>query len=630
MSADLFAAFENPPQSSGTQQNPSQSGGGPQPDDPFSFLTSSFPAPKPQTSQQTSAWPTLQQPTTASPASAWPAPQFQYNAQNVSAQAHNASVWGDLAGLGATQSGSPFAVQKPAEEEDDDWGDFEGPATSTRAQQPVLPSTTNLYNPPAVSATTTQPPVRTRVIRASTLDMMNNRLVDIGGTSSTQVPRHEAPSWGAPTKKERPQKKPTNTNADVLFDADDFDGQDIAEEDDDDFGDFEGGTTVTVAPRAAPPKPAPSLDLLSLDSISSSPAQTKKQPPGLLLSSLSPTDNALPYPQAPKSPYGSFQNRKPAAMKELKVKTPLGEEFPVEVKQQSPSPVTAWPSVEQRDPEREEWAAFEDLPDTKPTRSKAASTQKPTAQQTASEWDWGNDWDSAAQETQPKATAAGTNSLPSDASGPPPTNVPPPSILLSIFPQLLDLANTSLLKPISAQPASVQDRVLSDEATLIFLRCYLTLATVAARIIAGRKLRWHRDKLLMQKMSISAAGGKGGMKLAGVDKQQSAHEDREAAEVVDVWKKQVGRLRSAVAAANRAASTDLKVPELAVTVAVQTAKGALTAPKPCVICGLKRDERIPKVDYLMEDSFGEWWVEFWGHRACRNFWLEHEVKLRSR
>ncbi|KAK3946099.1 hypothetical protein QBC46DRAFT_414859 [Diplogelasinospora grovesii] len=113
----------------------------------------------------------------------------------------------------------------------------------------------------------------------------------------------------------------------------------------------------------------------------------------------------------------------------------------------------------------------------------------------------------------------------------------------------LDLANTSLLKPISAQLASVQDRVLSDEATLIFLRCYLTLATVAARIIAGRKLRWHRDKLLMQKMSISAAGGKGGMKLAGVDKQQSAHEDREAAEVVDVWKKQVGRLRSAVAAA---------------------------------------------------------------------------------
>ena len=127
------------------------------------------------------------------------------------------------------------------------------------------------------------------------------------------------------------------------------------------------------------------------------------------------------------------------------------------------------------------------------------------------------------------------------------------------------------------------------------------------------------------------------MKLAGIDKTQSAHEDREAAEVMSVWKAQVGRLRSAVAAANAAAALasrnetmPLKVPELSLSVSAHAAANVVTAPKPCVICGLKRDERIAKVDFEVEDSFGEWWVEFWGHRACRNFWLQHEVKLRSR
>ncbi|KAJ3502922.1 hypothetical protein NM208_g16619 [Fusarium decemcellulare] len=30
-----------------------------------------------------------------------------------------------------------------------------------------------------------------------------------------------------------------------------------------------------------------------------------------------------------------------------------------------------------------------------------------------------------------------------------------------------------------------------------------------------------------------------------------------------------------------------------------------TAPKACIICGLKREERVAKVDYEVEDSFGE-------------------------
>lgn len=126
------------------------------------------------------------------------------------------------------------------------------------------------------------------------------------------------------------------------------------------------------------------------------------------------------------------------------------------------------------------------------------------------------------------------------------------------------------------------------------------------------------------------------MKLAGIDKSQSGREDREAADLVATWKDVVGRLRTAVAAANAAVARDaalgrpLKVPELADATRVETVKGALTAPKACVVCGLKRDERVAKVDFEVEDSFGEWWVEFWGHRDCRNFWVEHEAALRSR
>ncbi|KAK4660489.1 hypothetical protein QC762_0019540 [Podospora pseudocomata] len=133
-------------------------------------------------------------------------------------------------------------------------------------------------------------------------------------------------------------------------------------------------------------------------------------------------------------------------------------------------------------------------------------------------------------------------------------------------------------------------------------------------------------------MTISAAvaGGKPGMKLAGIDKTQSIREEQEVAEVIEVWKKQVGRLRGVVAAMNSAHHENLKIPELATNMAVTVAKNVPTAPKACVVCGLKRDERVAKVDYEVEDSFGEWWIEFWGHRQCANFWVEHEKELRQR
>lgn len=583
MSADLFAAFETPPAESNYQKTKkpgtTPSVASPNQNDPFAFLTASPPAtgPQPQPFQwqpvttqstvPTGLWPTVASPTGQ--------PQVQ-----------NSTVWGDLGGLLGTQSPQVQVEQESVKEDEDDWGDFEAPEGTSQ-----IPTVAN----------TIQGPVRNRIVRASTIDMLSNKLVDLSTNSSNPDPRP------------RPSHTP---DPNVLFDASDFELQDDGGggDDDDDFGDFE------AEPAQAPPTLF-STSSYGAGASSFGATQSKKQPPTLLLSDQPTSSNGSLYPQAPKSPYGSFQTRKPDPMKELKIKTPQTAEFPQEVKRRSPSPVTAWPDGGNDDFDND-WAEFKDLPSdpkppNKPTTAKTKGAEKPNV-------------------VKPQPVL--NNSLIPDttAIGPPPTNIPPPSVLLSIFPQLLDVASTSLLKPISGLSASKQQLVTANEATRVFLEGYLALATVAARIIAGRKLRWHRDKFLMQGMTISAAGGKGGMKLAGIDKTQSAREDREAAEVMNVWKAQIGRLRTAVAAANAASAsagtttTPLKVPELSLHVSAQAVANVVTAPKPCVVCGLKRDERIAKVDFAVEDSFGEWWVEFWGHRACRNFWLQHEVNLRQR
>ncbi len=134
----------------------------------------------------------------------------------------------------------------------------------------------------------------------------------------------------------------------------------------------------------------------------------------------------------------------------------------------------------------------------------------------------------------------------------------------------------------------------------------------------------------------SAQGSKlSGMKLTGIDKGENLKEEREVADVVRIWKEQLGKLRSAVAAANAGgASPPLGViPEIAGTLPVRVGKvaeGAFVAEKACVLCGLKREERVEKVDVSVEDTFGEWWVEYWGHAACHNFWEEHKDELRQR
>ncbi|PNY25739.1 Uncharacterized protein TCAP_04325 [Tolypocladium capitatum] len=582
MSADLFAEFnslsgtpppaQQPPR--GGQSNQLQSHGWSR--DPFGLGQSSdSPAP---TSPPTQQWPSVQ---------AWPS---------------GTSGWASL-----SQPAQPSGVaQQAAAGDDDGWGDFEV-ADST------APSTNVVPRPLAVKAQ--EPPPIDRITRVPAIDLMADNLVDVG----RPAPSDTGSSWSQHQMKPKPrphvQAAPGDPN--VLFDADDFElqGGEEDDEDDDEFGDFEAVAQPPSRPRPAAASTAnitPSLDLLSLDDSPPTPPQdaVRRQPLGkpsgpLAFGAL--TFGALSSNRTPAPKYPSLNDRDP--FPDLSATTSAGSG--PSSKARADLSVTAWPSNANAKDEDEDWAVWDDVPTADRSTKKAVGDgEQPD----------GRDWD-AAGGSKPSTVEA-------NDSDPPPMNVPPPSVILSAFPELFHSGN-SLFKPVAGQNASIKRQILANPKAVRFLQGYLLLGATAARVIAGRKHRWHRDKILAKSMSISAAGSRG-MKLAVVDKTRSAREDREAADVVAAWREHVGGLRSAVAAANSNGKASLKVPELSENMQIHTAKLVPTAPKPCIICGLKREERVARVDDDVEDSFGEWWAEHWGHRACKNFWVEHEQRLRQR
>jgi hypothetical protein len=635
MSADLFAEFGNlsaaPAQAEQKQQNSVPATG-----DPFSFLSSN----------------------SASPYFQAPAPNSQHNPlQSWRSQSQTQPSQSSWPGLSNGTSKGPGGVEE-AEEEEDGWGDFETAstvapqaATQTSVSQPAArrDATSNTSLTSIGNYQRARPPPVTRIVRASTLDLISNNLVDTGDSpaQAASPPLHnDAPKPQSQLVKER------NHDPSVLFDADDFDGEEVPEEeDDDDFGDFE----------SVPARAAPVVDLFSPAPDVSSGRKTNKAVTATrasdLLSGLSLMDEEpplrLPHTQLQSPPFTQTLSSN-AGLQVRRHKVP---DFLEDAEATESNPPTAWPAMgswEVKDDSGKKDGGFFDDWDTAAKTTPLKQNQQDEVPPSDIGWEWDavddNSSSPQAQSDQPPRTSQGTaaklnmphgtgastssqQEMLADETGLPPTNIPPPAIILSLFPQLLDLAETALFKPLGTQSASIKDRVLSDPRSYDFLRAYLLLTTVAARIIAGRKQRWHRDKFLSQSMSISAAGGKGGMKLAGIDKSQAAREDREAADVLEVWAGNVGKLRNAVAAANGASTKDkgqqLKVPELSSTMAVQTLRGAETAAKACFLCGLKREERIVRVDFDVEDSFHEWWVDHWGHRACRNFWIEHEAALRQ-
>lgn len=217
----------------------------------------------------------------------------------------------------------------------------------------------------------------------------------------------------------------------------------------------------------------------------------------------------------------------------------------------------------------------------------------------------------------------------------PPSNIPPPSILLLLATTVLQSLPMEI-KSLIASLKPMNSESHSEQSHLNEIKSRLSFSRAIARIIAGRRLRWKRDTHLAQSMKIAPAqaGKSGGMKLAGIDRMESRREDQEASEVVRVWKQHVGSLRSSVASlGTRFPGHTMLLPDIAENMPVRTAnagEGALTAPKSCILCGLKREERVQKVDVHVEDSFGEWWVDHWGHADCRLFWEANKNSLKQR
>ena len=220
--------------------------------------------------------------------------------------------------------------------------------------------------------------------------------------------------------------------------------------------------------------------------------------------------------------------------------------------------------------------------------------------------------------------------------GPPPSNVPPPSILLLLVTTIFVSLPTDLkiIIPFSKPNRSSQTQI--DQSLVNKLSTHLAVVRAGARIIAGRKLRWRRDNRLSQSMKIGPAhaGKAGGMKLSGIDRTETRREDREAEEAVKSWKQHLGVLRDTIAIINHhQPGLHLIVPEISETMPIRQAKpdiGAISAPGCCFLCGVKRDERVEKIDVDVEDSFGEWWTDHWGHVDCTVFWKEQASSLPQR
>ncbi|KAL8795425.1 MAG: hypothetical protein Q9182_007534 [Xanthomendoza sp. 2 TL-2023] len=219
-------------------------------------------------------------------------------------------------------------------------------------------------------------------------------------------------------------------------------------------------------------------------------------------------------------------------------------------------------------------------------------------------------------------------------TGPAPSNIPPPSVLLSIVTSILGCLPEEIRVIVSFISTSLMnDTSPSDDAIFETLIGKVSVINASARILAGRKLRWRRDTHLAQRMSIGPAnaGKTGGMKLTGVDRTESRREDQEATEMVRTWKYQLGGLKSHIARINAQQSeAQFALPDMSDSIPIRVVKlseGGLTASKCCFLCGLKRDERVARLDVNVEDSFGEWWIDHWGHVDCIRFWEEHKDSL---
>jgi hypothetical protein len=441
-------------------------------------------------------------------------------------------------------------ILETATDENDDWGDFEGGSSS------VEPAALNNQNPFSVSVPQTSQPKHSTWSTGPTQD-------DLFSICEAPPAQPSQDLWTkAPVIKAKKSADPS-----VLFDAEnDFD-------EDDDFGDFEGEDTKPPAINV--PTNSAVADLLGELNFSEPTAPVSGEREGISARRKAPS----------------------SSMKE----TPASGSHSISSMKQAPSVAPVPPATQQDD----SWDTFDDWEASIPTKVPVAAPSKSKVS--------GPNVTTKATSTPPPILSPTFDDVqPGEL---PPTTVPPPAVLLTLFPPLFSEAQEKLFKPMAAQGLPMRNKLLSESATIAYLQGYLMLASVAAHIIAGRKLRWKRDQHLSQGMRIGPASSRAtsGMKLSSVDKSENMKEEREVSDVVLAWKDQVGRLRHVVSAANQIRAGTLgAVPDIQETMAVKVLKqgeGGVPAAQPCMMCGLKRDERVGLADQGVEDSFGEWWVD---------------------
>lgn len=418
-----------------------------------------------------------------------------------------------------------------------------------------------------------------------------------------------------------PPKKPTfqtfdlpqTHDSDVLFDA----TVDAPLSDtEDEWGEFEGpdssvppsqhqvstsikATGPSISQSRSHPNESISGTIDLLDSLSMDvPAPASKQPPrGPLKSKHQPQpSNPPPEPTWDDDSFGDwgeFADETPS--------NPPPVKSPPKRKQHLVQPAPSQTTWE----EDEDWGDFDDGPSANPALSKPNQTPRPST------------------------TSPPSNIIPGTSSSSPttvrPTNIPPPSVLLEL---LVDIFNALQQEAAKAKARDTQQAIKNNTAS----RIQNTLET-AARIIAGRTLRWKRDTILSQSMRIgpARAGKSSGMKLSAVNKHEDVKEKQDAVDVLSLWRERAALFNSVVQAAGRRPIPAVADPNALKVVMARAETGAIKASHPCALCALKRDERVLKLDAEnVQDSFGEWWTEHWGHTACREFWEANRGLLGQR
>ncbi|KAI9041192.1 uncharacterized protein KD926_007304 [Aspergillus affinis] len=386
-----------------------------------------------------------------------------------------------------------------------------------------------------------------------------------------------------------PQLPQYDNGGDVLFDAT---LETVSNDDSEDWGEFESADKAPAPPVPTEPVRRQAAGVNpAIHASQRTKTRTTAPPKQLdLLDSLTLEDNPPAVYQQPRSATGQ-DKAKPQTKKVVPIKpsAPAEEEEPFE-----------------------EWGDFIDGPSTEsPAKTTPrVDTTRPT----------GNSNSTSTQKTSSQFSDVSNQSVHPSAVRP--TNIPPPSVLLELFPQLFEQLR---------QDATHARRNLQQKKSVdVVASSILCVLKAVARVVSGRTLRWKRDSILSQSMRIGPArsGKPGGMKLNTVNKNEDIKEKQEAVDVIVMWRDRAALFNSIIQASGRRPIQ--AVPENIRATTATAEQGALKASHACALCGLKRDERLPKVDEAVEDSFGEWWTDHWGHTDCRQFWETHKDMLNQR